>query len=85
MVCTFHYANSHIEMQLNNIIIVSVVVLDVYTITDTNPKPPKMADTNINISGIGASLYIFGRSEKAQKACKNFSLVSVRQGAKIPS
>ena len=43
-------------MQLNDIIIVSVVVLDVYTITDTNPTLPKMANTNINISGVGASL-----------------------------
>ena len=29
--------------------------------------------------------HIFGWSEKAQKACKNFSLISVRQGEKIPS
>ena len=42
-------ANSYLEMQLNDIIAVSVMVLDVYTITDTDPIPPKTADTIIII------------------------------------
>ena len=45
----FHCANSHFEMQLNDIIIVSVMVSDAYTIADTNPILPKMADTDISI------------------------------------
>ena len=49
MVYTFHCANSHLEMQSNNIIIVSVMISDAYTITDTNPIPPKTANTNIII------------------------------------
>ena len=49
MVYTFHCAHSHLEMQLNDIIIVSVMVSDAYTITDTDPIPPKMADTNLSI------------------------------------
>ena len=36
-------------MQLNDIIIVSVMVSDAYTITDTDLIPPKMADTYISI------------------------------------
>ena len=47
MVYTFHCANSHLEMLLNEI--VSVMVLDAYTITDTDPITPKMANTNISI------------------------------------
>ena len=49
MVYTFHCAHSHLEMQLNDIIIVSVMVSDAYTITDTDPIPPQMADTNLSI------------------------------------
>ena len=49
MVYTFHCAHSHLEMQLNDIIIVSVMVSDAYTITDTDPIPPKMADTDLSI------------------------------------
>ena len=49
MVYTFHCAHSHLEMQLNDIIIVSVMVSDTYTITDTNPILPKMADTDLSI------------------------------------
>jgi len=58
MVYTFHCAYSHLEMQLNDIIIVSVMVSDAYTITNTDLILPKMADTDrsIYISGIGASL-----------------------------
>ena len=48
MVCMFHCANC-LEMQLNDIIIVSVMVSDAYTITDTNLILPKMADTDISI------------------------------------
>ena len=40
MVCTFHCAHSHLEMQLNDIITVTVMVSDAYTITDTDPIPP---------------------------------------------
>jgi len=47
MIYTFHSTNSHLEMQLNDIIIVSVMVSDAYTITDTDPIPPKMAGTDI--------------------------------------
>ena len=39
----------HLEMQLNDIVIVSVMVLDTYTLTDTDLIPPKMADTDIGI------------------------------------
>jgi len=48
---TFHCANSHLEMQLNDIVILSVKyrMITLYLI------PPKMADTNISI-GIGESL-----------------------------
>ena len=49
MVYTFHCAHSHLEMQLNDIIIVSVMVSDAYTITDTDPIPPKMADADLSI------------------------------------
>ena len=35
MVCMFHCANCHLEMQLNDIIIVSVMVSDAYIIADT--------------------------------------------------
>ena len=49
MVYTFHCAHSHLEIQLNDIIIVSVMVSDAYTITDTDPIPPKMADTDLSI------------------------------------
>ena len=49
MVYTFHCAHSHFEMQLNDIIMVSVMVSDSYTITDTDPILPKMADTDISI------------------------------------
>ena len=49
MVYTFHCAHSHLEMQLNDIIIVSVMVSDAYTTTDTDPIPPKMADTDLSI------------------------------------
>ena len=49
MVYTFHCAHSHLEMQLNDIIIVSVMVSDTYTITDTDPILPKMADTDLSI------------------------------------
>ena len=49
MVYTFHCAHSHLEMQLNDIIIVSFMVSDAYTITDTDPIPPKMADTDPSI------------------------------------
>ena len=55
MVYTFHCAHSHLEMQLNDIIIVSVMVSDAYTITDTDPIPPKWP-IPIQVSGIGASL-----------------------------
>ena len=55
MVYAFHRANSHLEMKLNDIIIVSVMVSDAYTITDTNPIPQKMANTDISI---GASLLV---------------------------
>ena len=48
MVCMFHCANCHLEMQLNDIIIVSVMVSDAYTIANTNVIPPKMADTDIS-------------------------------------
>ena len=61
--------NFHLEMQLNNIIIASVMVSDAYAITNTDlippkkwPIPPKMADTTknwpipISVTGIGASL-----------------------------
>jgi len=37
MVSAFHCACSHLEMQLSDITIVSVMVLDAYTITDTDP------------------------------------------------
>ena len=37
MVSTFHCACSHLEMQLSDITIVSVMVLDAYTTTDTDP------------------------------------------------
>ena len=47
MVYTIHCAHSHLEMQLNDIIIVSVMVSDAYTITDTDPIPSKMAATNV--------------------------------------
>ena len=47
MVYTFHCAHSHLEMQLNDIIIVSVMVSDAYTITDIDPISPKMADTDL--------------------------------------
>ena len=47
MVYIFHCAHSHLEMQLNDIIIVSVMVSDAYTITDTDLIPPKMADISI--------------------------------------
>ena len=45
-------------MQLNDIIIVSVMVSNAYTITDTDPILSKMTDTDIRkyISGISASL-----------------------------
>jgi len=36
-------------MQLNDIIIVSVMVSDAYPITDTDPIPPKIPDTDISI------------------------------------
>ena len=36
-------------MQLNDIIIVTFMVSDAYTISDTDPIPPKMADTDISI------------------------------------
>ena len=49
MIYTFHCAHSHLEMLLNDIILVSVMVSDAYTIIDTNPIPPKMADTDIHI------------------------------------
>ena len=49
MVYTFHCAHSHLEMQLNDIIIISVMISDAYTITDTNPIQPKMADTDLSI------------------------------------
>ena len=49
MVYTFHCAHSHLEMQLNDIIIVSVMVSDAYTITDIDPIPPKMVDTDLSI------------------------------------
>ena len=49
MVYTFHCTHSHLEMQLNDIIIVSVMVSDTYTITDTDPILPKMADTDLSI------------------------------------
>ena len=49
MACTFHCAHSHLEMQLNDIIIVSVMVLDAYIITNTDLMPPKMADTDLSI------------------------------------
>ena len=39
MVHTFHCAHSHPEMQLS----------DTYTIIDTDPMPPKMADTDMRI------------------------------------
>ena len=46
---SFHCAHSHLEMQLYDIMIVSVMVLDAYTISDTGPIPPKMADTDLII------------------------------------
>ena len=49
MVYTFHCAHSHLEMQLNDIIIVSVMVSDAYSITVIDPIPPKMADTDLSI------------------------------------
>ena len=49
MVYTFHCTYFHLEMKLNDIIIVSVMVSDAYTITDTDPIPPKMANTDISI------------------------------------
>ena len=49
MVYTFYCAHSHLEMQLNDIIIVSVMVSDAYTVTDTDLIPPKMADTNLSM------------------------------------
>ena len=49
MVYTFHCAHFHLEMQLNDIIIASVMVSDAYTITDTDPIPPKMANTDLSI------------------------------------
>ena len=49
MVYTFYCANSHLEMKLNDITIVCVMVQDVYTITNNDLIPPKMADTSINI------------------------------------
>ena len=36
-------------MQLNDIIIVSVMVSDAYTVTDTDLIPPKMANNDISI------------------------------------
>ena len=52
-VYNFHSANSHLEMQLNDIIIVFVTALDAYTITDTDPLKWLIP---ISVSGIGASL-----------------------------
>jgi len=49
MVYTFYCANSHLEMKLNDITIVCAMVQDVYTITNNDLIPPKMADTNIDI------------------------------------
>ena len=46
---TFRCAHSHLEMQLNDIIIVSVMVSDAYTITDTDSISPKMANTDLSI------------------------------------
>jgi len=54
MIYTFHYANSHLEMQLNDIIIVSAMVSDANTITDIDPIPKW--PTPISVSGISASL-----------------------------
>ena len=51
MIYTFHSTNSHLEMQLNDIIIVSVMISDAYTIPiQYHQKWP------VPISGIGASL-----------------------------
>ena len=47
MVYTFHCAHSHLEVQLNDIIIVSFMVSDTYTITDTDPIPSKIAYTDL--------------------------------------
>jgi len=50
MVYTFLCAPySHLEMQLNDIILVSFMISDTFTLTDTDLMPPKMADININI------------------------------------
>ena len=49
MVYTFRSAHSHLEMQLNDIIIVSVMVSDAYTITNTDPIPTKIANTDLSI------------------------------------
>ena len=49
MVCIFHCAHSHLEMQLNDILIVPVMVLDACTVANTDPIPPKMADTDLSI------------------------------------
>ena len=43
-------------MQLNDITIVSVMVSDAYTITNTDLIPQKMANTDISASVIEASL-----------------------------
>jgi len=49
MVYTFYDAHSHLDMQLNDIILLSVMVSDAYTITDTDLMLPKMANTNRSI------------------------------------
>jgi len=49
MICTLFCAHSHLEMKLNDITLVSVMVSDTYTIIKTDPIPPKMANTDINI------------------------------------
>ena len=56
MVYAYQCANSYLEMQLNDITIVSVMVSDAYTITNTDLIPQKMANTDISASVIGASL-----------------------------
>jgi len=54
MVYTFHCAHSHLKMLLNDIIIVSVMISDDYTITDTGYSQKWLI--LIYVSSIGASL-----------------------------
>ena len=45
MVYTSDRAHSHLEMPSFTPVVVSVILLDAYTITDTDPILPKMVNT----------------------------------------